>query len=73
MCSVWVRLRAAVELEVLALDHPRHRPQPGKFILETVGPLQRAHEDALFVRIVLFITHAYSSVTFSTIARAQCA
>src|SRR5262249_43702531 len=62
-------LRAAVELEVLALDHPRHRPQPGKLVLETVGPLQRAYEDAFFVRIVLLITHAYSSVTLSTTAR----
>src|SRR5262245_21202933 len=50
-------LRAAVELEVLALDHPRHRPQPGKLVLETVGPLQLAYEDAFFVRIVLLIAY----------------
>src|SRR5215467_12269728 len=64
-------LRTAVELEVLALDHPRHRPQPRQLVLETVGPLQRAHENALFVRIVLLITHA-SFLCDLLRPRAQC-
>src|SRR5262249_40134465 len=53
-------LRPAVELEVLALDHPRHRPQPGKLVVEAVGALQRAHEHALLVRVMLLIAHIRS-------------
>src|SRR5262249_38277999 len=53
-------LRPAVEPEVLALDHPRHRPQSGKLVVEAVGALQRAHEHALLVRVMLLIAHIRS-------------
>src|SRR5262249_26465746 len=61
-------LGAAVELEVLALDHPRHGAQPAELVLEAVGALERADEDPLLVRVVLFGTHAASSARFSELA-----
>src|ERR1700676_2796053 len=47
-------LRSAVELELLALDDPRHRPQPAELVLEAVGPGQLTDEYPVLVRIVLF-------------------
>ena len=53
-------LRPAVELEVLALDDPRHRAQPRQLVLEAVGALMRADEYPFLVRIVLFLSHLKS-------------
>src|SRR5260370_32145068 len=50
-------LRAAVELELLALDDPRHRPQSAELVIEAVGPGQLPDENPFLVRIVLFFTH----------------
>ena len=51
-------LRAAVELEILSLDHPRQAPQAIELLLETLGARQGADEKALPVRIVLLVAHA---------------
>src|SRR5262249_104165 len=51
-------LRAAVQPEVLSLDHARQAPQPVKFLLEAIGACQGADEDPLPVRIMLLVTHA---------------
>ena len=40
-------LRAAVELELLALDDARHRAQPAELVLEAVLAFERADEDAV--------------------------
>ena len=53
-------LGAAVELEVLALDHPRHCPQPAELVVEAVGPLQGADENPLLVRVMLLVAHTHS-------------
>src|ERR1700730_304030 len=61
-------LRAAVELELLALDDPRHRPQPAELVLEAVGPGELAHENAVLARIVLSFTNfVHPSVSCSAL------
>src|SRR5262249_14842201 len=65
-------LRAAVELEVLALDHPRHRPQPGKLVLETVGPCNARTKTRSLSGSCCLSPMCVPLCDFPTAARAQC-
>src|SRR5262249_34297631 len=68
-------LRAAVELDVLALDHARHCAQPAELVLEAVFAFERAGEDGVAGGIGLLVTHrglpwrtAYRRAGFVTIS-----
>src|SRR5665213_323217 len=48
-----VGLGAVVELDLGALAHPRHRAQPRELVLQAVLALDRAHEDAVLLAVVV--------------------